>query len=231
MARPLVRWLRFEGWTVYQEVVVERRDNRADIVAEKDDVTWIIEAKRTLSLDLLAQADAWRHYSPLISIAVPPVVRRSYRGTPGRDFAHRILKQLGIGIIHIHPPQDRRGIEIKEVLKPQRQSGFFETYNHRLREALVPQRENFAEAGNARGKFWSPFQETCGTLRQLVEEKPGISIHDAVAELGKMHYASENSARGSLTKRIEEGVVDGLRWERAGRKLILFLADPKCIDK
>lgn len=225
MDRPLVRWLRFEGWDVFQEVVIQ--DSRADIVATRKDRLWIIETKLTLSLDLLAQADAWRLYTDWVSIGIPPAKKKRFRQSKGREFAYRLMKERGIGVIQIHPPRDNRGIEVREKLAPQQQPS--NTAMRRFVSAqLVPQQRDYAEAGNADGLFWTPFQESCRKLRHFVEENPGITLYDAVKELGKLHYASENSARGALRKRIEEGVVRGIRGETSGRDLLLYT---ECIDK
>jgi hypothetical protein len=58
-------------------------------------------------------------------------------------------------------------------------------------------------------------------LRDCVKQSPGIDLKSAINSI-KHHYASSQSARASIVKRIEDGTIRGLRLERVGKRLCLF---------
>jgi len=213
MARVVVGWLEHQGWEVYQEVQIHSYGRCADMVALRDEKLWVIETTLSFTLDLMAQADGWRPYTDWISIAVPATKGGRYRESPGRVFARSVLRERGIGIMVVTPPRARwnREAEVNEMVTPRIQE-------HKpgaqlrtaMRQSLVPQQKYFAEAGNAAGHRWTPFQDTCMHLRLLVQANPGIELKDAFKMLGRMHYASVSSAIGSMRKQLDEGNVRGL---------------------
>ena len=46
-----------------------------------------------------------------------------------------------------------------------------------------------AQAGNAEGKCWTPFRETCQNVADAVKETPGINIKDLVDKIPFMSEA------------------------------------------
>ena len=66
LAAPVVEWLSAQHFEVYQEVELHSRV--ADIVAVDGKRVWVIECKRTMSLDLLDQANRWRWLATWCSV-------------------------------------------------------------------------------------------------------------------------------------------------------------------
>jgi hypothetical protein len=100
LARPLVEQLRELGWRVYQEVEWYTNGPRADIVATQGRLYWAIECKKSLSLDVLAQAFGWIGKAHVVSVAVPA----SRRHSSGNDFALEAARAFGIGVLHVVDP-------------------------------------------------------------------------------------------------------------------------------
>ena len=89
------RWLTDSGWTPYHEVTTGGGCPRADIVATRGPLIWVIEAKLSLSLAVMAQGKRWVGRSHLVSVAVP----QADRGSNARDYAIETLAEQGIGLI------------------------------------------------------------------------------------------------------------------------------------
>lgn len=209
LAEVIVRYLTHFGWDVYQEVELH---GTADIVAINDRVTWVIETKRTFGLHVLAQARQWTRAANRVSIGVP-VVRRS----DARNLGESVARNLGIGVLQVSGPDID---QVCEVVRPTLRR--FKA--KRLRAALCPEQKTFAKAGNAERKRWTPFKQTCDRLRREVARAGSLPLKDLIAQVDH-HYASAMSARGSLKKLIEDGVVDGLELQREGRTLIVARTD------
>ena len=198
LARPVVAWLDDLGWEVFQEVSVG--GSIADIVARRGPVLWVVEVKRTLGLSLLGQAHAWKRRAHRVSVAVPVG-----RNTTARRFALHAAESEGIGIIEAALAWSHDGDwlpKVEERTRPQlrrRVLGF----------KLIEAQKTWAEAGNASGKRWSPFQETCRLVRELVDESPGLTIREVVESVDH-HYTSTASARGSLLQWAREGALEGV---------------------
>ena len=94
---PLNRYFSYLGYVINTEV--ENRDDfkRADILLTKDNSDEIIdiELKRTLSFELLDQADYWKNYTDYNYICVQKI--RSKRPA----IINKIIRNLGIGMIEI----------------------------------------------------------------------------------------------------------------------------------
>lgn len=212
LAAAVVEWLRFEQWEVYQEVQLSYGDAIADIVAVREPVVWVIETKRSLSLEAIRQAEDWHYHSHLASVAIP--VPRSTRRLAGE----RICRLLGVGLLMVQPASEWHGAHATEAVG----SRF-----HRkalvkgLRGSLHEGHKTFAPAGNANGRRWSPWRETCDRFAKVVASRPGIGLKEAIESIDH-HYASEASARSSMSLWLREGKIDGVRCENDGRRLRLF---------
>lgn len=196
IAAAIVTWLRSQKWEVYQEVQPPRGvGGRCDIVATQGPIVWAIETKTSLSLALIGQALEWRPFANYVSVGVP-YMRRSRT-------SDRILKDYGIGLLIIGK------YEVNEITTPV----LHRKISPLLKNALCEEQKTYAEAGNSRSHFYSPFKKTRDALIQLVERKPGIRLKVAIGEISH-HYASSTTAVSSLRIWINNGLIKGLRLER-----------------
>jgi hypothetical protein len=140
------------------------------------------------------------------------------------ELAHRICELFNIGHIEVHGDR-AHGYELSIAVRERIRPG--------LRRRVIPDRilpclteahKTFAEAGNANGRHWSPFKQTCRGVQQIVGSKPGISIKELIG-LVNHHYSSSSTARSCLLKWIEAGKLEGVRMERNGRLIKLYPAE------
>jgi hypothetical protein len=215
LARPVLAWLSASGWDLYQEVQVETGGSRADIVGVRGPHLCVVEVKASLCLDLLAQAYEWvrRGLTNFVYAAAPAPRLMRDRWTPGRRMANMILAEHGIGLVEV------RSDRVEETVHP---AMFRRRSSESLRRALREEHKTAAPAGSRLGGHWTPFRATCESLRRLVEDRPGITMREAVLEMKQHHYASTSSAVSSLTHWIENGKVPGLELREDGRSRRLF---------
>lgn len=208
IAARVISWLESQHWEVYQEVAYNGRV--ADIVATSGYLTWVIECKKSLSLALLDQALMWKRFGSAnyISVAVPYKVRR------GSHAAEWFLRQNGIGLITVRE-HDGTYQEIPASLYRKAFSS--------LRKSLNDRQKTYAPAGNADGRYWTPFQETCRVLKRFVDENPGACLKDAINGI-RHHYSSDSTARACISQYLQsrENIVKGVEARREGRYLKLY---------
>jgi hypothetical protein len=102
---PVKRWLEERGLTVYSEVSPDRTMKRADIVGIDSNVSYVVELKTSLSLDLLDQAIYWsrRKYANYIYIAIP-WNKPSKRHHVKHWLIEHLCREFNIGIIFVNRP-------------------------------------------------------------------------------------------------------------------------------
>jgi hypothetical protein len=206
LAEKIIAWLQDMRWEVYQEVQIHSGGSVADIVAVQGPLSWIIETKTSLSVQLLGQADRWRGYANFVSIAVP-------RST--EVFPQRLLQIIGVGLITVKT-------EVYERLRP----AFLRKLHTPIRNKLVEAHKTFAKAGNANGHRWTPFQQTAYNVQRYVIENPDCSMKDLVSHIN-YHYNGSATARACLTRWIEAGIIKGVTAVREGRSLNLRYSKEK----
>jgi hypothetical protein len=208
LARVVVTYLRENQWDVYQEVEVFGWV--ADIVAVNGRMVWVIETKRSLTFEVIQQAVRWGRYAHYVSIAVPEV-----RMSSGRQFAYRVCKEFGVGALSVMS----NGHVNEQVVSRLNRKAMAD----RIRDRLTAAHRTYAEAGNADGRRWSPFKETCDRVRMAVERQPGVTMKELIARI-ETHYASTASAKSAIAYWVKHGKIDGVRCELEGRRLRLFPA-------
>lgn len=216
VAAPVVAWFVEAGYEVFQEV--EHGDNVADIVARKDGCIWVVETKKTLSLDVLAQARAWKHWSTKVSVAVPARnrLRKGWRvESRGHQLATDVCRWLGLGLFEVRDPSTKYMEIVLPVLTPEVNE---KAYTERWK--LVEAQKTFCEAGSQAGR-WTPFKQTCENLRVFVEAHPGCTVAEAVEGI-EQHYRAKATARSRLRLMVEGGVVGGVRLTREDGTVRLF---------
>lgn len=228
LAGTVVRYLRDLGWDVHQEVSFG--GPRADIVAVFGPQVWVVEAKMSLSLDLLGQALEWRGVAHRVSVAVPKYAKGAHRA---RWTAERILRDYGIGLLRVTPPSEYdKWVEarVDAVIEARLDRCPRPRDLASLRRSLCEDTRTYAAAGNAEGKFWSPFKATIRDIHRALGEHDGLTTRELVAVITH-HYSSDSSARSTLPKWLMDGKIPGVRGEQVDRVTRWYLASaPKAVS-
>jgi hypothetical protein len=234
LAEVVIEWLRKDGWEVYEEVspFVKKTNGkgyrsldsgRADIVAVKrgiykhTDLVWIIECKRSMTLELIEQGERWKHHAHFVSICVPEKQRSS-----NQQFGERICRSYGLGVLVANGPVGTSYAHVRQAVSPalNRHSNAKD-----FASCLNDQMNKFGKAG-ASGQYWTPFKQTSYEIQRIVSENPGIAFKEMM-KLLKHHYASDASARASIPEYIVKGIIPGVHICRDGRKMLLY---PKPVE-
>lgn len=216
LAAKVVAWLEKNGWTVYQEVQLRHSGPRADIIATRPSPTrpnaerndtdiWIIECKNSFSAQVVDQADSWKHAhkANYVSVAVPY--------SKGALCLTRYMETQGIGMLRV-------GVGgVFEATK----STWAPVAGRSILPKLMEGHKDYAKAGNAAGKFFTPFVATCQKVKAFVRANPGCEFNAMVDGI-EHHYASKYGARASLRYWIQRSKIPGVRSSIQGRKTILF---------
>jgi hypothetical protein len=236
VAAAVIAWLEDRGWDVYQEVKVRDHGRVADIVAVQERRVWVVECKTSLSLTVIGQAYDWQESVHWVSVAVPVLAKRKggypIRGQRPR-FVDSVLRDYGIGLFQVERRKSFGQVPTELVCHERfhpalrRTPGknnlrFMAREIRHVLEGLCEEQKTFAEAGNADGKYWTPWRRTCSLVRKAVERQPGICVAELIREEGYFHYASSSSARSSLSHWLREGKVPGVKVVREGRKLACY---------
>jgi hypothetical protein len=216
VAATVVAYFEAIGADVYQEVAIP--GGVADIVARVGVEYWIVEVKTQLSLALLIQAMNRRRLSHRVYVAAP--MSRTLR-----DFV-TIAAELGIGVLTVFGgiPDAHWSFDQPRVTE-EVASRKWNTRATRLAGLLRPEHKTHAQAGSvgAAGR-WTPWRDTCEQLAQLVRERPGITLKEAVDGI-RHHYRSAPGACSSLLHWIEAGRITGVRLDRSTAPITLQPAE------
>jgi len=194
LAARVVSWLHAQHWEVYEEVRVERRQGRiADIVALRGPILWVLECKRSLTMNALAQAHRWAALKR--SVVVP----ESRTGdSSGRRFALEVCRRFDLGLVEV----GRTGRVHERV--PARIVRGHRHASVRLRAGLHPGQQRCAAAGSSRGGHWTPYAETMRAVRRIVAARPGCTMREILEALDRHHYGHDATARSCLARALRE---------------------------
>jgi len=207
LAAGVVAWLREQHWEVYQEVAMRTGGRRCDIVAKQGIAVWAIEVKKTLGLSVLEQALYWTQHALYSSVATPPTRNR---------FGHDVARRLGLGVLQVSHDYDGR-TRILETVAPKlhrRSTGS-------LGRACREEHKNWAAAGNASSDFYSPWRATRQRVIDFVARNPGTTMKELVDGIDH-HYQTSATARSTLARQIQDGLIEEVRVERDGRLIRLY---------
>jgi hypothetical protein len=210
LAEKVIAWLEEDGWDVYQEVQGGTGLAVADIVAIKGPVYWVIEVKTALNLTVLAQAVRWAAYSHMKAVAVP-----NSRDSVAKRFGEVVAREYGVGILKV----GNYGVQYRP--------GGFESKPRqlkRLKKSIKPEHKTYAKAGTAGGSHWTEYKGTVMEVKKYLRNKPGASMAEVITAIDH-HYSNDRSAKACLSRYIEEGIIKGIRKEKVGRKIHLFLEE------
>lgn len=206
LAAAVVAHLRDLHWDVHQEVGGPY-GARADIVAVQGSLLYVVETKTTLGLAVIGQALHWLARAHYVSVAVP----WNRRVGPERHCAERILREWGIGLMTV-TLSEYEGSRVREEVSPRLWRRIPLDGTARLRAMLNDGTRTYAKAGNADGKFWSPFKETVRQVQQTVHQAPGITTRELVGSI-RHHYSTDRTARSTLLRWLWLGKIPGVRGE------------------
>lgn len=211
----IIEWLSKDRWEVYQEVACG--GYTADIVAL--DVPkkrhWIIELKLKPSLLAISQAMRWVGAAELVSLAVAGPVRSS-----SWPAAHAALEHAGVGLIYAMP-----GCDVTETTLPRWENSRPPAGITHISHYLVEEQKEYARAGNADGKRYTAWRQTCDRVTNYIKENGPTRMGILVREVDH-HYSSPKSAKTSLTHWIRAGRVSGIEIVRVlGEALVREKSD------
>lgn len=220
MAEKVVSWLEQDGWTIYQEVQPHVDGPRADIVAQREGALWVVEAKKQLSFDLLAQAEHWKGSAHCVWVAVPLA-----KSSNGRSMAFRVARLLGLGVLEVRslwPIDEGRMRAVSTVVEPTERSGIDST----LLRALRPEHQTHAKAGTNRGDHFTRYRATCEAIARYVTEHPGCTLREALSNVDH-HYASIASGINALRTWASKGKAHGIELREEDGVLRVYPAGAK----
>ncbi len=205
----IIQHLEEEMWTIYPEVSI--RGRTIDIVAKRGPIFMALELKKVLSFGVIEQAMWARPYAHCIAIGVPGVYRRQ-----GGAAVSSLLKHEGIGLIEAD--QTRAVMRVRPAIlrKPPKIA--------QLKAIALDPIQSTIEPGSNRGGYVTGFKRTCIRIAQYVAQNPGCPLNEAIDKI-EHHYAHDASARGALSSFIRYGLMAGVRYEKEGRKILLYPAE------
>lgn len=204
VALGAVNYLNNLGFETYCEV--EAGPGIADIVAVKNKIIWVVEAKVNFGLAVIDQAIRWKSWANMVSVVV---YGRSWARTPAGQAA---LKSTGVGLFEM-PFVGREDLAVSRLIPELRRS-----HNGKMFEKLHPE-QKMSIPGSQAGQVFTPFKVTVFRLKEIVAQNPGIRLSDAIKgikneQLGiKHHYSTDKSAIRCLKDLLVSGVIKGIRFE------------------
>jgi hypothetical protein len=196
----VIEWLQRErpDWEIFQEIRPTKYagGHIADIVClNAEDHVWIIELKTTLNLTVIRQAYMWPvHYR---SIAVPIAKRIATRDERGWWYRH-MKEKMEIGTIGV----TEHGYVSEKYAPDGRIPEFTGTIDQIIEICRSGKTEGFGQAGGKDGGHWTPYKESIKAVKPFIKANPGCTAKDIIANLGKLHYANEHSARTNLVTNL-----------------------------
>lgn len=220
----VVAWLQDMGWEVYQEVASDF--GVADIVAVNGPKLWIIEGKMSLGLPVMAQANHWKWYAHMRSVAVyckdhiwPK--RQSNSSYQANQLAKRCCEMLGIGVIEVRhngfsiqvAEEVQPAIDRKLITRPDGSGG--------IRYELREEQKTVCAAGGNNGGYYTPYKETCRSILEYVQRNPGCTLKILLDNI-QTHYSSRQSARITLPKRLRQNLIPGVTSDTSDGTLRIY---------
>ncbi len=230
LAEIVTTWLRADGWRTYHEVELPR-GGRADIIATRRGLVWIVETKLQAGLEVLDQAlDRQRAGAHGALVAVP--------GGPAALRLAAIAGRLGVGVIaveegtyydgHLRTAQTGLHAVLKVWPGFARQARVAE-----LTARLRPEYERQAAGTTGATARWTPFKAAVKSVVLALLEAPGhrllvdqLALADAVREYKRGFVAAQ--LRRWLCWAIDEGLVPGCSMDGRGKERAVVL-DPAAI--
>ena len=212
LAAPVIEYLESFHWDVYQEVPCG--SGVADILAVLDKRIWVVELKKSLSLQLLDQAIyrcARVHY---VSIGIPS---RKYNLGRKNYAVKTILDHYGIGVFMVGASG-----RLAEERKPRLNEDPFHFDLEETLKALHPKMKQ-NKAGSTPGNNWTPWKEWKRDVARIVSENPGITPKEMVEKLKTLApYTKPKNAEQAAVYYARSGLIEGVEVVTENRRLHLY---------
>lgn len=201
IARIAIEWLTWQGFDCYSEVPC--CGGRADIVAVRQSVIWIVETKVALSAELCCQCrDRLREpCNGVLAVA---------GGKSNRD-DHPLVEWLsgnGIGFARVDP--NSRGFNLHHL------PGLRRVNNAKLRARLHEQQKT--NVAGTSGRYWTRFKDLVSGLQAGLQEGL-LSEIDLPRCLDDYRKRSLAANRRALTDYLERKLIPGWAIERRDNRL------------
>ncbi len=190
-----------DSWEVYPEVQLKASGGVADLVAIRNGLSHVVECKRYLSLDILAQALRWVNTSSLVSVAVPRT-----KTTAGKRLAVHICRAHGVGVLEVSSGRLESLLPAVNRYLP----------NGSPWVEWVSDKHRVAVSGRNHGPRYTAWDATCDALRDFVEGVTVIPLSTAVSKI-QHHYKDDKSACRSLSMCLVRGDIEGLSCSKNSR--------------
>ena len=222
IASGAAMWLESRDLEIFQEVRGPKTDKRVDLVGRASHNIICVEAKVSLGLDVIAQANHWKYRASETWVAVP---RRAVRRTRTFVLARDLCQLRGIGILSVQVGSDGVNVGVQVELEAVRSGLEVSDWN----ACLHPQQKD-SQGGSAGGGYSTDFSRTCGRLVEHVQANPGVELRPALKGI-KTHYARIADAVRHLSTALNTqgperfGALSGIRIEGRGVHARLYPND------
>lgn len=195
LCKPVVQWLRKQGWLVAQEVRVEPRT--VDIAAVKGlRKLWAIEGKLANAQTLITQAQKWKAHSNLTSIVLPK---------PYSPDVEYVCASKELGYIVVDPAVEGAA-GVTTILEP-----IYRDYRTEdLFEQIRLEHQEFLGAGagaEPRLTDWNLLRQALGDYLQA---HPGSTIEEAHDHLRDRSFSGRRNIIQRMEFEIKKHRIPGL---------------------
>ena len=193
LAEVVTAWLRADGWATFHEI--ECRGGRADIVAVRRGLVWLVETKLRAGLEVLAQAlEKRRAGAHGVLVAVP--------SGPAAKLLASVAGRLGVGVIAVSEVDDFDEGS-RSIVRAHRAEMLTWPAFYRQAKAADLLRgckpEHAAQpAGTTGTKIWTPFKGAVRAVIYQLAEAPGhqllvseLALAEAVREYKRGFEAAQ----------------------------------------
>lgn len=200
VGQAVTAWLSSLGWECYPEAQFHTGGERADIVAVRGPLIWIVECKTSMSLQLLSQGHRWVGRAHYVSVAS--------NSRSGRSAAAGVFCQyFGIGLF-----LTALG-DASEIIRP-RLNRIPPRVASKLRDRLHPDMKRYEPGSTAGSGYSTPWRRTMDDARSFITRHPGCTTKEIIDGI-KHHYHTATSAVGSVRHWLARD--ESVRAEAAGR--------------
>lgn len=217
LAKPVIEYLESFHYDVYQEVSCGA--GVADILGVMGRKIWIVELKKSLSIQLLEQAIKrlqWAHY---VSICIPMPLSKS---SIDSLLVNEILDNYGIGVFFVNTHYFQPGAKSVSVNKsPKLNRHVPEKHLNMLLRSLDPRMKN-NKAGCVSGERWTPFKGFCEEVTVLVNRHNGITPIEMAKQLRSEYYSTSKDAANAAVYYARMGLIQGIEARNENRRLHLY---------